>query len=353
MKLLQLRLKAGSIESPVLKVASERDFGAPDHCLASDGERGTCGRAGRTGHCNPWRSARRRSHRTGRWTSPGMPHSRHVPRSRHLDYCQWLRRMHHGRLETRSHEPWCQRRGLESGSWRHKTHRQHPSSATWRFPMALPWHRMAPSSSPRLGGTALSWRAPTRLHRLASCWQICRPIPARIVPADDGYWLALFAPRNQLVEFVLKEDDYRRRMTADRSGLLDCTLPGQRRELSRADPGRHPQETQHAQALGAELVLWLGRPLRQSMRPLESFHSRADGNVHGVTSLCKMGSFMVRRQGLRRNCGGGSKMTAILELKQATKEFRGVPAIKDVDFTSSGGKSTPSSVRMVRANRRS
>ena len=25
-------------------------------------------------------------------------------------------------------------------------------------------------------------------------------------------WLALFAPRNQLVEFVLREDDYRRRM---------------------------------------------------------------------------------------------------------------------------------------------
>jgi hypothetical protein len=30
--------------------------------------------------------------------------------------------------------------------------------------------------------------------------------PGRIAPAPDGgFWLALFAPRNQLVEFVLRE----------------------------------------------------------------------------------------------------------------------------------------------------
>jgi len=37
--------------------------------------------------------------------------------------------------------------------------------------------------------------------------------PSRITPTEGGgYWLALFAPRNQLVEFVLREDEYRRRM---------------------------------------------------------------------------------------------------------------------------------------------
>ena len=30
--------------------------------------------------------------------------------------------------------------------------------------------------------------------------------------ADGAIWLALFAPRSQLVEFVLSEDRYRRRM---------------------------------------------------------------------------------------------------------------------------------------------
>ena len=38
--------------------------------------------------------------------------------------------------------------------------------------------------------------------------------PGRMRPrSDGGFWLAMFAPRNPLVEFVLKEDDYRRRMT--------------------------------------------------------------------------------------------------------------------------------------------
>ena len=110
--------------------------------------------------------------------------------------------------------------------------------------------------------------------------------PGRIARAHDGgFWLALFAPRNQLVEFVLREDDYRRRMIDDsRSGLLDCAGAVERRELPRADPGRGAQEAQHAEALVAELVLRAGRPLQTTaMRPLASFHSRADGAVHGVT----------------------------------------------------------------------
>src|SRR5690606_32660822 len=39
--------------------------------------------------------------------------------------------------------------------------------------------------------------------------------PGRIAPAADGWWLALFAPRTQLVEFVLREAGYRRRMMAE------------------------------------------------------------------------------------------------------------------------------------------
>ena len=37
--------------------------------------------------------------------------------------------------------------------------------------------------------------------------------PARLAPAaDGGAWLALFAPRNRLIEFVLQEDAYRAAM---------------------------------------------------------------------------------------------------------------------------------------------
>ncbi len=52
--------------------------------------------------------------------------------------------------------------------------------------------------------------------------------PARLSPASDGgAWLALFAPRNRLIEFVLLEDDYRSAMmTRDRSGRT-----GSRRRL--------------------------------------------------------------------------------------------------------------------------
>ena len=43
----------------------------------------------------------------------------------------------------------------------------------------------------------------------------CPAYPGRIAPAADGYWLALFAPRSQLVEFVLREPAYRKRMMAE------------------------------------------------------------------------------------------------------------------------------------------
>jgi hypothetical protein len=112
--------------------------------------------------------------------------------------------------------------------------------------------------------------------------------PARIVPADDGYWLALFAPRNQLVEFVLSEDAYRRRMVADidpaywiapalATGMsfLEPIQGGARKKLNMLKPW--------SPSWSYGLVVRCDR----LMRPLTSFHSRADGNIHGVTSLAE------------------------------------------------------------------
>nr|WP_298688404.1 hypothetical protein [uncultured Dongia sp.] len=114
--------------------------------------------------------------------------------------------------------------------------------------------------------------------------------PARIVPADDGYWLALFAPRNQLVEFVLSEDAYRRRMVADidpaywiapalatGASFLEPIQGGARKKLNMLKPW--------SPSWSYGLVVRCDR----LMRPLTSFHSRADGRIHGVTSLAEQG----------------------------------------------------------------
>jgi hypothetical protein len=111
--------------------------------------------------------------------------------------------------------------------------------------------------------------------------------PSRIVPAaGGGYWLALFAPRNQLVEFVLREEEYRRRMVAtidpaywiapalsSGASFLEPIQGGARKKLNMLKPW--------SPSWSYGLVVRCDA----AMRPVASFHSRADGNIHGVTSL--------------------------------------------------------------------
>ena len=116
--------------------------------------------------------------------------------------------------------------------------------------------------------------------------------PGRIVSAQDGgFWVAMFAPRNALVEFVLKEEAYLRRMTetidpdywiapsllAGRS-FLEPIQGGTRKKLNMLKPW--------APTWSCGLVA----KCDAAMRPVSGFHSRADGNVHGVTSLCEKDS---------------------------------------------------------------
>ena len=103
--------------------------------------------------------------------------------------------------------------------------------------------------------------------------------------ADNAVWLALFAPRSQLVEFVLSESGYRRRMISEIDAdywIAPCLRSG-----------RAPQEpTQQGgvRQLGV-LKPWspnrsygLVARLDHAYRPTASFHSRANGRRHGVTS---------------------------------------------------------------------
>jgi hypothetical protein len=119
--------------------------------------------------------------------------------------------------------------------------------------------------------------------------------PGRILEAQGGgFWLAMFAPRNQLVEFVLKETAYRQRMieTIDPdlwiapalfSGVtfLEPIQGGARKKLN---------------TLKSWSPSWsYGLVVRcdERMRPIASYHSRADGRVHGVTSLAEQDDMLV------------------------------------------------------------
>ncbi|MGP2490259.1 strictosidine synthase [Mesorhizobium sp. PUT5] len=108
--------------------------------------------------------------------------------------------------------------------------------------------------------------------------------PGRIVPAKDGYWLAMFAPRSQLVEFVLREDAYRKRMMAEvpqhywvapklRSGrsFYESLQGGGVKQLGMLKPW--------APTMSAGLCVKLDR----GFQPRSSLQSRADGRTHGVT----------------------------------------------------------------------
>jgi hypothetical protein len=110
--------------------------------------------------------------------------------------------------------------------------------------------------------------------------------PGRLSPAaDGGAWLSVFAPRSQLVEFVLREDRYRHWMmqSIEPAHWIGPTL---RAGLSYKEPMQG----------GAVKTLGIFKPwapsrsyglavkLDRDFIPTTSLHSRADGKRHGVTS---------------------------------------------------------------------
>lgn len=108
--------------------------------------------------------------------------------------------------------------------------------------------------------------------------------PGRLTAAGDGAWLAMFAPRSQLVEFVLREPAYCHRMIEE--------VP---RACWIAPRLRAGQSFYEALQIGAVKQLGLLKPwapsnssgivvrLDAASQPLFSLQSRADGRTHGVT----------------------------------------------------------------------
>ncbi len=115
--------------------------------------------------------------------------------------------------------------------------------------------------------------------------------PARLAPAaDGGAWLALFAPRNRLIEFVLLEDDYRFEMLREvpRAFWIAPALASGTSFLEPLQCGAVRSMGIHkpwAPSRSYGLVVRLD-PL---LRPVASLHSRANGSRHGITSVLEAG----------------------------------------------------------------
>jgi len=111
--------------------------------------------------------------------------------------------------------------------------------------------------------------------------------PARIIPATGGgFWLTVFAPRNQLVEFVLKETEYRQRMIttiAPEYWIAPCLRSGKdfREQLQGGGVKQMGVLKPWAPTRSYGLVV----KLDPDLMPVASLHSRANGHVHGITSL--------------------------------------------------------------------
>jgi hypothetical protein len=113
--------------------------------------------------------------------------------------------------------------------------------------------------------------------------------PGRLLSTANGdIWLALFAPRNSLVEFVILEKAYRERMMAqiDPDYWIAPALSSGRSYLEPIQ-GSARKKLNMLKPWSATWSYGLVARCDAAMRPLASFHSRADGNVHGVTSLCE------------------------------------------------------------------
>lgn len=136
--------------------------------------------------------------------------------------------------------------------------------------------------------------------------------PGRLAPAaDGGFWLCMFARRSQMVEFVLREDGYRRRMMRDipEDHWVAPTLRSGRSQLEPLQGGAIRQLGIH-KAWAPSLSYGLLVKLDAECQPVASWHSRADGQRHGITAAVEFaGQLATACKGdgvlLHMDCGEG------------------------------------------------
>jgi hypothetical protein len=113
--------------------------------------------------------------------------------------------------------------------------------------------------------------------------------PSRLAAASaGGFWLSCFVCRTQLVEFVLREDAYRKRMMAEidpRHWIAPALASGQSflEPLQGAGVKQMGVLKPWAPPRSYGLVL----KVADDGRILESMHSQVDGRHHGITGLAE------------------------------------------------------------------
>lgn len=118
--------------------------------------------------------------------------------------------------------------------------------------------------------------------------------PGRLRRAPDGFWIAFFALRTQLTEFVLREPRFRAKMMAEVPPEL-WIGPA----LSSPFNYREPTQIGRIKKLGIQKPWAPARSYGLVARlspdgdPVESFHSRVGGHTHGVTAVCAVGARVI------------------------------------------------------------
>jgi hypothetical protein len=114
--------------------------------------------------------------------------------------------------------------------------------------------------------------------------------PSRLSPAESGgFWLTAFTARTQLVEFVLRENAYRRRMMTEIEPEY-WIAP----KLKSGQSFLEPMQGAHIKTMGVVKPWAPPRSYGLVIRldadgvPLYALHSRVDGVNHGVVAAVEM-----------------------------------------------------------------
>jgi len=118
--------------------------------------------------------------------------------------------------------------------------------------------------------------------------------PSRLSPASGGgWWLTAFIARTQLVEFVLREPAYRKRMMAEIDPEY-WIVP----RLSSGKSFKEPMQGAHLKTMGV-VKPWapprsygLVIRLDAACKPMFSLHSRVDGSNHGIVAAVESGGWL-------------------------------------------------------------